>query len=164
MAKQERGHRHQGHERGDDHGGRLRGPQGVTVAWTKATGKKPPTNPEDPQVALTEALSWSVLTGITVAAVRLLAIRAVARRALQRRGPRARQHRGRLSRALPADQLTVTVFCKLAPVVHKEAPGTRELIRLPRNHPEREFLVRQVSPRQLQGLGNIVGVKIDGAR
>ena len=54
----------------------------LTVAWTKATGKKPPTNPEDPQVALAEALSWSVLVGVTVAAVRVLAIRAVARKAL----------------------------------------------------------------------------------
>jgi hypothetical protein len=54
----------------------------ITVVWTKVTGKKPPENPEDPGVALAEALTWSVLTGITVAAVRLLAIRAVARRAL----------------------------------------------------------------------------------
>ena len=52
----------------------------ITYAWTKVTGKEPPTNPEDPQVALVEALSWSVLTGVTVAAFRLLAIRAVARR------------------------------------------------------------------------------------
>ena len=54
----------------------------ITVVWTKVTGKKPPENPEDPGVALAEALIWSVLTGVTVAAVRLLAIRAVARRAL----------------------------------------------------------------------------------
>lgn len=54
----------------------------ITVVWTRVTGKKPPTNPEDPGVAFVEALSWSVLTGITVAAFRLLAIRAVARRAL----------------------------------------------------------------------------------
>ena len=54
----------------------------ITVIWTKVTGKKPPTNPEDPGVAFVEALSWSLLTGITVAAFRLLAIRAVARRAL----------------------------------------------------------------------------------
>ena len=54
----------------------------ITVVWTKVTGKKPPTNPEDPGVAFVEALSWSVLTGVTVAAFRLLAIRAVARRAL----------------------------------------------------------------------------------
>jgi hypothetical protein len=54
----------------------------ITVVWTKVTGKKPPTNPEDPGVAFVEALSWSVVTGIAVAAFRLLAIRAVARRAL----------------------------------------------------------------------------------
>jgi hypothetical protein len=52
----------------------------ITFAWTKATGKEPPTHPEDPQVALTEALSWSVLTGVTVEAARLLATRATARR------------------------------------------------------------------------------------
>jgi Protein of unknown function (DUF4235) len=54
----------------------------ITFAWTRVTGKEPPTNPEDPGVALVEALSWSVLTGVTVAAFRLLAIRAVGRRAL----------------------------------------------------------------------------------
>jgi hypothetical protein len=54
----------------------------ITVVWTKVTGKKPPTNPEDPGVAFVEALTWSVLTGVTVATLRLLATRAVARRAL----------------------------------------------------------------------------------
>ena len=54
----------------------------ITVVWTKVTGKKPPVNPEDPGVAFVEALSWSVLTGVTVATLRLLATRAVARRAL----------------------------------------------------------------------------------
>ena len=52
----------------------------ISVVWTKVTGRKPPTNPEDPGVALVEALSWSVLTGVTVAVLRLLATRAVARR------------------------------------------------------------------------------------
>jgi Protein of unknown function (DUF4235) len=52
----------------------------ITLAWTKATGKQPPTHPEDPQVALSEALSWSMLTGVTVEAARLLATRAAARR------------------------------------------------------------------------------------
>ena len=52
----------------------------VTFVWTKATGKEPPTNPEDPQVALTEALTWSVLTGVSVGAARLLATRAAARK------------------------------------------------------------------------------------
>jgi Protein of unknown function (DUF4235) len=52
----------------------------ITLAWTKATGKEPPTHPEDPQVRLGEALSWSMLTGVTVEAARLLATRAAARR------------------------------------------------------------------------------------
>ena len=52
----------------------------VTFAWTKATGKEPPAHPEDPQVALTEALGWSLLTGVAVGAARLLATRAAARR------------------------------------------------------------------------------------
>jgi hypothetical protein len=54
----------------------------LTFGWTKVTGKEPPTNPEDPRVALTEALAWSVLTGVVVAAFRLIATRAVARRTL----------------------------------------------------------------------------------
>ena len=52
----------------------------ITVIWTKATGKEPPTHPEDPQVGLTEALGWSVLTGVSIEAARLLATRAAARR------------------------------------------------------------------------------------
>ena len=52
----------------------------ITLVWTKATGKEPPTHPEDPQVALTEALGWAVLTGVSVEAARLLATRAAARR------------------------------------------------------------------------------------
>jgi NhaP-type Na+/H+ or K+/H+ antiporter len=52
----------------------------ITFAWTKVTGKEPPTHPEDPQVALVEALSWAALTGVTVEAARLLATRAAARK------------------------------------------------------------------------------------
>src|SRR6201992_3644893 len=52
----------------------------ITFVWTKAVGKEPPTHPEDPQVALGEALGWSVLTGVTVEAARLLATRAAARK------------------------------------------------------------------------------------
>ena len=57
----------------------------VTFAWTKFTGKEPPTHPEDPDVALSEALGWSMLTGLIVGAAKLLATRAAARRA--RSGP-----------------------------------------------------------------------------
>jgi Protein of unknown function (DUF4235) len=54
----------------------------LILAWTKVTGKEPPTDPEDPKVALAEALGWSVLVGITVGAVRVLAVRAVSRKNL----------------------------------------------------------------------------------
>jgi len=56
----------------------------LKFAWIKVTGKEPPTNPEDPRVALAEALSWAALVGTTIGAVRVLAIRAVSRKALGR--------------------------------------------------------------------------------
>ena len=46
---------------------------------------------------------------------------------------------------LAADWLATPVVRKLAAVMYKEAARTGELIRLPRNHPERELLVRKVS-------------------
>jgi Protein of unknown function (DUF4235) len=52
----------------------------ITAAWTRATGKEPPAHPEDPQVALGEALGWAILTGVGVEAARLLATRAAAKR------------------------------------------------------------------------------------
>ena len=52
----------------------------LMTGWTKVTGKEPPTNPEDPRVALAEALGWSALVGITMATVRVLAVRAVSRK------------------------------------------------------------------------------------
>ena len=54
----------------------------VTMAWTRTTGKVPPTDPADPSVSLLEALSWAAIAGITVAIVRVLTIRAVARQSL----------------------------------------------------------------------------------
>ncbi len=47
-------------------------------AWTKITGKEPPEHPEDPQVALGEALVWGVVVGAGVHVARLLATRATA--------------------------------------------------------------------------------------
>jgi len=44
-------------------------------AWTKITGKEPPEHPEDPQVALGEALLWGVVLGVGVSTARLLATR-----------------------------------------------------------------------------------------
>jgi len=53
----------------------------LSFAWTKITGKEPPDSPEDPQVALGEALAWGVLMGAGVATARLLASRVVVHRA-----------------------------------------------------------------------------------
>jgi Protein of unknown function (DUF4235) len=52
----------------------------ITSVWTRATGKEPPAHPEDPQVALGEAMGWAILTGVGVEAARLLATRAAAKR------------------------------------------------------------------------------------
>lgn len=52
----------------------------VTVAWTRVTGKVPPTDPADPAVRLGEAAAWAVVVGITVEMARLFASRATARR------------------------------------------------------------------------------------
>lgn len=43
--------------------------------WKQVTGKEPPEHPEDPQVALREALVWGVLLGAGVAAARTVATR-----------------------------------------------------------------------------------------
>jgi len=52
----------------------------ITVAWKRVTGNEPPTDPKDPDVALKEALGWSVVMGVGMEAARLLATRAVAAR------------------------------------------------------------------------------------
>jgi hypothetical protein len=60
----------------------------ITAVWTTTTGKEPPANPEDPQVALSEALGWAVVTAVGAESARLLATRAAARRS-QARHPQA---------------------------------------------------------------------------
>jgi hypothetical protein len=52
----------------------------ITIGWKQITGKEPPTNPESPDVALTEAIGWAVVTGVGMEVARLLATRAAARR------------------------------------------------------------------------------------
>jgi hypothetical protein len=60
----------------------------ITAVWTKTTGKEPPAHPEDPQVALSEALGWAVVTAVGAESARLLATRAAAKRS-QARHPQA---------------------------------------------------------------------------
>jgi hypothetical protein len=49
--------------------------------WTKLTGKEPPEHPEDPQVALHEAVVWGIVLGAGVSTARLLATRMTSARA-----------------------------------------------------------------------------------
>ncbi|HXP19224.1 MAG TPA: DUF4235 domain-containing protein [Streptosporangiaceae bacterium] len=51
----------------------------MAFAWKKVTGKEPPGNPEDPQVALGEAIAWALTVGAAVAVARIMAIRAAGR-------------------------------------------------------------------------------------
>ena len=50
----------------------------IQFAWKKITGKEPP-EPEDPQVALGEALAWAVAMAVGVQVARMLAVRAATR-------------------------------------------------------------------------------------
>jgi hypothetical protein len=59
----------------------------LAFLWTKVTGKEPPTDPEDPQVALPEALSWSMLMGVVLGTARVLAIRTARSRSRPNREP-----------------------------------------------------------------------------
>jgi hypothetical protein len=56
----------------------------IIFAWTKATGKEPPGKAEDPDVAIGEALAWTVVLGIGVAVARVLAVRLVNRQSAGR--------------------------------------------------------------------------------
>jgi hypothetical protein len=58
----------------------------LIVGWKTVTGKEPPEHPEDPEVALSEALIWGVVLGAAVGAARLLATRATTRRPSQADG------------------------------------------------------------------------------
>jgi hypothetical protein len=55
----------------------------LTVAWRQFTGKEPPTDPQDPQVGIGEALTWAVLIGAGIETARLLAVRAATSKSRQ---------------------------------------------------------------------------------
>ena len=52
----------------------------ITFGWRQFTGNEPPTDPHDPDIALKEALAWSILMGVGIEAARLMAARMVAAR------------------------------------------------------------------------------------
>ncbi|MGL5826872.1 MAG: DUF4235 domain-containing protein [Nocardioides sp.] len=51
----------------------------VSTSWRAATGKKPPGNPGDPDVAITEAVLWAAVSAMVVAVAKVLAARRAAR-------------------------------------------------------------------------------------
>lgn len=52
----------------------------ITTVWKKVTGKEPPAHPEDPEVALAEAIGWAAVMGLAMAIARLLATRLATKR------------------------------------------------------------------------------------
>ncbi|MFL6157525.1 MAG: DUF4235 domain-containing protein [Marmoricola sp.] len=52
--------------------------KGLHATWKATTGKEPPSNPADPDVAIGEALLWAAVSGTLVAVVRMLATRRAA--------------------------------------------------------------------------------------
>jgi hypothetical protein len=54
--------------------------------YISITGKEPPANPEDPDVAWAEAVGWAVLSGVVMALARLLFSRTAARSYIKRTG------------------------------------------------------------------------------
>ena len=59
----------------------------IAFAWTKATGREPPGKAEDPDVAIGEALAWTIVLGIGVAVARVLAIRVATRQSAKQLAP-----------------------------------------------------------------------------
>jgi hypothetical protein len=50
----------------------------IDTGWRAATGKNPPENPADPDVAVGEAIAWAIFTGAAVALAKMLAQRRAA--------------------------------------------------------------------------------------
>lgn len=50
----------------------------MTTSWKLATGKKPPSNPEHPDVSIAEAVAWAAVSGLAVGLARMLATREAA--------------------------------------------------------------------------------------
>ena len=50
----------------------------MTATWKLSTGKNPPSNPEHPDVSLSEAVTWAIASGVAVGLARMFATRAAA--------------------------------------------------------------------------------------
>ncbi|RJL34251.1 DUF4235 domain-containing protein [Bailinhaonella thermotolerans] len=56
----------------------------IEFGWTKATGKRPPANVDDPELRLAEALGFAVVMGVGMEVARILAMRTAHRRLYHR--------------------------------------------------------------------------------
>lgn len=54
----------------------------LATAWTKITGKEPPTDLANPRVTLPEVLIWAVATGVIVEAARFAIVRGTMRKSI----------------------------------------------------------------------------------
>jgi hypothetical protein len=52
--------------------------KGLSASWRLATGKKPPTNPANPDTDIKEAVLWAAVSGMIFAITRMLATRRAA--------------------------------------------------------------------------------------
>jgi len=59
-------------------GGAAVAKKALNTSWKAATGKEPPANPADPDVAMAEAVAWAAASGTFVALARMLATRRAA--------------------------------------------------------------------------------------
>jgi hypothetical protein len=61
----------------------------LAAAWTKFTGRTPPTDLTDPQVTLPEALAWGVATALVLETVRFCIVRGTMRKPKPQSGTEA---------------------------------------------------------------------------
>lgn len=59
----------------------------IQFLWKRITGKEPPEHPDDPEVAIGEALAWGIVVGVGMTAARMLATRAAIRKTEVPSGP-----------------------------------------------------------------------------
>jgi hypothetical protein len=52
----------------------------IQFLWKRITGKEPPEHPDDPDVAIGEALAWGIVVAVGMQSARMLATRAAIRK------------------------------------------------------------------------------------
>jgi hypothetical protein len=52
----------------------------IEFGWQKVTGKKPPADPESPEISMAEAIGYAVVIGVGVEVARIITTRIAAKR------------------------------------------------------------------------------------